>query len=77
MSIHINKPSSTRIKYRIRYPWQRKFDLKSHPSKESAIRRALQDMKYNSELPFVEIYKQIMADYYDPENILVCKIKNI
>ena len=75
--IHINRPSSTRILYRIRYPRGRKFDLKYHRSKESAIQRVLKEMKNNKNLQFVEIYRQILADYYDPVLDLVCRINNI
>lgn len=75
------RPSSQKIIYRIRFPYFRKFDQKVFKKRKAAINYALKILDNYGHvygfIAFVEIYRTITSDWYEPVNELVCKIKNI
>ena len=74
MSIHINRPSSTRFQARVRWPGHRKYILIGNPtrSKEIALVRLAREFARGN-------YKRgdvlVTADYYDP--MAICEIKKV
>lgn len=75
--LHINRPSSTRVKYKLRRAFDRKYYDYGHISRRSAVVKALKILENDKGCLFVEVYRVVLADYYDPNVTLVCKIKNI
>ncbi len=77
MNIHINRPSTTKIVYKLRYPYQRRLEDGSYSRLEDVLRAVGGELRRNKEVAFIEVIKVITADYYDPSFDLVCKVKNI
>lgn len=74
--LHINRPSSTRIKYRLKLSYGKEFSF-WHRSRRSAVVHALKILENSRGTKFVEVYRILTAMYYDPVIELVCRIKNI
>lgn len=73
MTLHINRPSSTRFQARVRGAGQRKYKLVGKPTRE--MRTAI--LRMSKEFAGSSLWKRgdviIFADYYDPQ--ICCELK--